>query len=117
MTWSKTASPETAFKAEMAGKGPGPTVTIMLEYDALANGHSCGHNLIATSGLLAAAGLAKVMKDTPGRVFVIGTPDEERGSLGAARWRCSKAGISRARTSFSSPIRPTAGVWSSGCWR
>ena len=40
---------KTGFKAEMAGKGPGPTVTIMLEYDALAIGHGCGHNLIATS--------------------------------------------------------------------
>jgi len=57
----------------------------MLEYDALANGHSCGHNLIATSGLMAAAGLAKMMKDTPGRVLVIGTPDEERGSLGGGK--------------------------------
>ena len=76
---------KTAFKAEMVGKGPGPTVTIMLEYDALAIGHACGHNLIATSGLMAAAGLAKVMKDTPGRVFVLGTPDEERGSLGAGK--------------------------------
>jgi len=76
---------KTAFRAEMAGKGPGPTVTLMLEYDALPNGHSCGHNLIATSGLLAAAGLAKVMKETPGRVVVVGTPDEERGSLGAGK--------------------------------
>ena len=76
---------KTAFKAEMTGKGPGPTVTIMLEYDALAIGHACGHNLIATSGLLAAAGLAKVMKETPGRVFVIGTPDEERGSMGGGK--------------------------------
>jgi amidohydrolase len=69
----------------MLGKGPGPTVTLMLEYDALPNGHSCGHNLIATSGLLAAAGLAKAMADTPGRVVVVGTPDEERGSLGAGK--------------------------------
>jgi amidohydrolase len=76
---------KTAFKAEMAGKGPGPTVTLMLEYDALAIGHGCGHNLIATSGLMAAAGLAKVMKETPGRVFVIGTPDEERGSMGGGK--------------------------------
>ncbi len=76
---------KTAFKAELQGKGPGPTITIMLEYDALANGHSCGHNLIATSGLLAAAGLAKVMADTPGRVFVIGTPDEERGARGMGK--------------------------------
>jgi amidohydrolase len=76
---------KTAFKAELQGKGPSPTITIMLEYDALANGHSCGHNLIATSGLLAAAGLAKVMADTPGRVIVMGTPDEERGARGMGK--------------------------------
>lgn len=76
---------KTAFRAELQGKGPGPTITIMLEYDALKNGHSCGHNLIATSGLLAAAGLAQVMKDTLGRILVIGTPDEERGSLGGGK--------------------------------
>jgi len=76
---------KTAFRAELQGKGPGPTITIMLEYDALKNGHACGHNLIATSGLLAAAGLAQVMKETPGRILVIGTPDEERGSLGGGK--------------------------------
>jgi amidohydrolase len=76
---------KTAFRAELKGKGPGPTVTIMLEYDALKNGHACGHNLIATSGLMAAAGLASVMKETPGRVIVIGTPDEERGSMGGGK--------------------------------
>lgn len=76
---------KTAFRAEMKGNGPGPTVTIMVEYDALPNGHSCGHNLIATSGLMAAAGLAKMMKETPGRLLVVGTPDEERGSLGGGK--------------------------------
>ena len=76
---------KTAFRAELQGKGPGPTITIMVEYDALKNGHACGHNLIATSGLLAAAGLAQVMSETPGRVVVIGTPDEERGSLGGGK--------------------------------
>jgi len=76
---------KTAFRAELKGKGPGPTVTIMLEYDALPNGHSCGHNLISGSGLLAAAGLAKLMPTLPGRLLVIGTPDEERGSLGGGK--------------------------------
>jgi len=76
---------KTAFRAELMGKGPGPTITLMLEYDALKNGHACGHNLIATSGLLAAAALAQVMKETAGRVLVIGTPDEERGSLGGGK--------------------------------
>jgi amidohydrolase len=76
---------KTALRAELKGKGPGPTITIMVEYDALKNGHACGHNLISTSGLLAAAGLAQVMAETPGRVLVIGTPDEERGSLGGGK--------------------------------
>jgi len=35
--------------------------------------------------LLAAAGLAKIMVDTPGRVLVIGTPDEERGARGMGK--------------------------------
>lgn len=76
---------KTGFKAQMNGNSPGPTVTLMLEYDALPNGHSCGHNLIATAGLLAASALAKVMPETPGRVLVMGTPDEERGSLGGGK--------------------------------
>ena len=78
---------KTGFKAEMAGKGAGPTAYIMLEYDALPNGHACGHNLIATSGLLAATGLAKVMAETPGEVVIMGTPDEEGGCLGERQGR------------------------------
>ena len=75
---------ETAFAARVGRRGP--EVIICAEEDALPGvGHACGHNLIATSGLLAAAGLAKVMKETPGRVFVIGTPDEERGSMGGGK--------------------------------
>lgn len=86
----------------------------MLEYDAPANGHACGHNLIATSGLMAAAGLARVMKETPGRVVVIGTPDEERGSLAAGRSPCSKPATSTAPTWCSSRTMRTGGAWTSG---
>jgi amidohydrolase len=57
----------------------------MLEYDALANGHSCGHNLISGSGLVAAAALAKLMPGLPGQLVVMGTPDEERGSAGGGK--------------------------------
>ena len=108
---------KTAFKAEMAGKGPGPTVTIMLEYDALAIGHACGHNLIATSGLMAAAGLAKVMKDPPAGFSSSAPLTRSAGPWAQAKWHCSKAGISKARTSCSSPMRQTAGAWTNVCWR
>jgi amidohydrolase len=68
---------ETAFRAE-AGKS-GPTVAILAEYDALPNGHSCGHNLICTAALAAFAGLAAVRAQLPGRVVILGTPAEEGG--------------------------------------
>ena len=42
----------TAFKAVFKGKEGGPVIGIMLEYDALPNGHACGHNLIASAGFL-----------------------------------------------------------------
>src|SRR3712207_7058673 len=46
---------ETAFRATRRGKGPGPTVAVLAEHDALAGiGHGCGHNLIAASGLASA---------------------------------------------------------------
>ena len=96
ITVVKDGIARTAFRAELKGKGPGPTVTIMLEYDAMPNGHSCGHNLIATSGLMAAAGLAQVMAEAPGRVLVIGTPDEENGSLGGGKVGLVEGDISTA---------------------
>src|SRR5260370_17420511 len=40
----------TAFRATIAGAGPGPTIAIMVEYDALPNiVHACGHNVIPTA--------------------------------------------------------------------
>src|SRR5215469_15815087 len=35
----------TSFRSTFGN--PGPTIAILAEYDALPNGHSCGHNLIA----------------------------------------------------------------------
>src|SRR5689334_9845476 len=36
----------TAFRATIAGRGAGPTIAIMAEYDALPGiGHACGHNV------------------------------------------------------------------------
>jgi len=57
----------------------GPTVAIMAEYDALPNGHSCGHNLIAGAALCAVAGLKALDGKLAGRVMFLGTPAEEGG--------------------------------------
>ena len=71
---------ETAFRAELDGGAPGPTLAILAEYDALPGiGHACGHNIIATSALGAALALARTKQPFPGRVLIIGTPAEEGG--------------------------------------
>lgn len=71
---------ETAFKARFKGKGEGPTVAFLAEYDALPEiGHGCGHNLIAMVSTGAAIGLSKLMKDIPGEIVLMGTPAEEGG--------------------------------------
>jgi amidohydrolase len=74
------AGVDTAFRATLE-TGAGPTIAIMCEYDALpAIGHACGHNVIATAGVGAGAGLAAVRDRLPhGRILVIGTPAEEGG--------------------------------------
>ncbi len=69
---------ETAFRAEF-GRAAGPTVAIFAEYDALPNGHSCGHNLIAGAALSAVAGLNSIADRLPGRIVFMGTPAEEGG--------------------------------------
>jgi amidohydrolase len=72
---------ETAFRAELQGKaGPGPTIAILAEYDALPDvGHGCGHNVIASAALGAGLALARTDNQFAGKVLVIGTPAEEGG--------------------------------------
>lgn len=70
----------TAFTAVHRGAADGPTVAVLLEYDALPGlGHGCGHNLIAAGGLTAALAAAAVRPEHPGTLKVIGTPGEEGG--------------------------------------
>ena len=70
---------ETAFEA-FTVQNAGPQVDILAEYDALPGiGHACGHNLIATSALGAAAALGSIGTDLKGSVRLLGTPAEERG--------------------------------------
>jgi len=71
---------ETAFKATYNGKGDGPVIAFMAEYDALPEmGHACGHNLIAMASAGAAIGVSKIMANLPGKVVLLGTPAEELG--------------------------------------
>lgn len=71
---------ETAFRAVKRGKGPGPVVAFLSEYDALKGlGHACGHNIIAAASCGAAIALGSVLGDLAGEVQVIGTPAEEGG--------------------------------------
>ena len=83
----------TAFRARVAGSGPGPTIAIMAEYDALPGiGHACGHNVIATAGTGAGVALAMALGALPfaGEIQVIGTPAEEGG---AGKVRLMEAGV------------------------
>ncbi len=71
---------ETAYRGDATGKGDGPTIAILTEYDALPDiGHACGHNLIAMMGTGAAIGVRAVLDELPGRLAAIGTPAEEGG--------------------------------------
>ncbi len=83
----------TAFRATIEGTGPGPTIAILCEYDALPDlGHACGHNVIAAAGAGAGAALAAALGRLPfaGRVQVVGTPAEEGG---AGKVRLMQAGV------------------------
>jgi metal-dependent amidase/aminoacylase/carboxypeptidase family protein len=64
-----TGGLETAFRAEF-GREPKPKIALLAEYDALPNGHACGHNLIAGAALGAAVGLAAVRDQLPGQVVL-----------------------------------------------
>jgi amidohydrolase len=67
---------ETAFRAEW-GHGP-VSIAVCAEYDALPEiGHACGHNLIATAGVGAAAALKAALDPSEARVVLLGTPAEE----------------------------------------
>ena len=72
---------ETSYRGDAAGgRGPGPTVAILTEYDALNEiGHACGHNLMAMMGTAAALGVRAVLGELGGHLAAIGAPAEEGG--------------------------------------
>ncbi|WP_026567142.1 M20 family metallopeptidase [Bacillus sp. UNC41MFS5] len=68
---------ETAFCAELKN-GEGPSVAILVEYDALPGiGHACGHNLHGSMSVLAGLALHELKGNFKGNLYVIGTPAEE----------------------------------------
>ena len=71
----------TAFRAD-AANGEGKTFALACEYDALAIGHACGHNLIAAASAGAMIAASRLMKkfDLPGKLVILGTPAEESGA-------------------------------------
>jgi len=71
---------DTALKAIRKGKGKGPRVALIAEYDALPEmGHACGHSMIAASACAAAVAINRAVPNHPGSLMVIGTPAEEGG--------------------------------------
>ncbi len=67
-----------AFIAKLEGKTPGPKVGLMVEYDALPEiGHGCQHDLSGAWSIGAALGLAELMPELNGTIYLFGTPAEE----------------------------------------
>lgn len=75
---------EMTFEHRPVGfKGPLKTIGFLAEYDALVGiGHACGHNHISLNGMSTAilTSLALQKFDLPGRIKLIGTPDEENAA-------------------------------------
>jgi len=74
--WRGLGGLKTAFMASYGDTGY--HVGYCSEYDALPDiGHGCGHNLIGIAAVTAGVALAAALQGQPGRVSIIGTPDEE----------------------------------------
>jgi len=71
----------TSFRAVKKGRGKGPVVAFLAEYDALRGvGHGCGHNVIAACAVGAFLGMASKMDQYDGEIWLLGTPAEEGGA-------------------------------------
>lgn len=97
---------ETAFKATLQGRDPGPRVGMVLLYDAVpavgedgaySPNHSCGHNVI--SGAVTGAVAALAASSPRGEVVVMGLPGDEIGAPKVCRASGGKA------------LTAAAGVW------
>lgn len=79
---------ETAFRG-VFDNGEGPSIAILVEYDALPEiGHACGHNVHGSISLLAGLAMVELKEQFKGKVYVIGTPGEEDD--GAKIWMADR---------------------------
>lgn len=80
------ATHPTGFIARKESSKEGPSIGILVEYDALRGlGHACGHNIIAMTSIAASLAIASVLEELGGRLVVYGTPAEEGGIHGNAK--------------------------------
>lgn len=72
---------QTAIRAEHNPENHALNIAFISEFDALPNGHACGHNLIAASGIAAAVIFDKLIcrYQLPANSIFLGTPAEEGG--------------------------------------
>ena len=67
----------TAFRAVYHNGTGGPVIGLICEYDALPNGHSCGHHMQGPAILGAAYALKRAGIKQPFQLVIYGTPAEE----------------------------------------
>lgn len=69
---------DTAFRATYENGIGGPSIGILVEYDALDGlGHACGHHMQGAIGIGVAVTLKDYFKDKPYKLVIYGTPAEE----------------------------------------
>ena len=67
----------TAFRAEYQQGEGGPAIGLLCEYDALPQGHACGHQMQGPAIVGAAFVLKELLKEASYKLIVYGTPAEE----------------------------------------
>lgn len=75
--WRGLGSLPTAFRAEYKHGEGGPAIGLLCEYDALPQGHACGHQMQGPAVAGAAYALKELIKEKAFKLVVYGTPAEE----------------------------------------
>ena len=89
---------QTAIRGEHKPVSGRLNIGFISEFDALPNGHACGHNLIAASGVMSAVIFDELVQkyQLPANTIFLGTPAEEGGDAkngGGGKIRMLEAGM------------------------